>query len=239
MPTTRRTTTVTRYRRRRRPRRRRKRKARVPRRRLRYGFPKNYTCKLRYCETISFDPNATSTPVYAFRCNGPYDPDVTSTGHQPAGYDQLAQMYGYYSVQASKITAKIVGAAATGASVSQALGIHMGVSPTLPPNAGTVANLVESGPALYNTWTMLKVDNPTGTRRLNMMWSPRRSKKLAYWDNDENTANTSSGLPTRQDYYVVYATNNGLGLENPVRFDVLIQVDYVVKFTGHRATPST
>lgn len=238
MPTTRRTTTVTRYRRRRRPRRRRKRKARVPRRRLRFGFPKNYTCKLRYVETVSFDPTATNTPIYVFRCNGVFDPDYTNTGHQPAGFDQLAQMYGYYSVQGAALTAKIVGSAATGATISQALGVHMGVSPTLPTHAGTVTNLVESGPQLYNTWTNVKTDNPTGTRPLKMLWNTRRSKKLAYWDNDENTANTGA-LPGRQDYFVVYATNNGLGLENPVRIDVMVKIDYIVKFTGHTALPST
>ncbi len=61
--------------------------------------------KLRYCWQ-----NGLSTPGIAslgtfgteqvFRLNSLFDPDLTGTGHQPFGFDQLTPIYGRYAVQA-------------------------------------------------------------------------------------------------------------------------------------------
>ncbi len=39
-----------------------------------------------------------------FSANGCYDPDITGTGHQPMGFDQMMLMYEQYVVVRSKIT---------------------------------------------------------------------------------------------------------------------------------------
>lgn len=220
---------------RRRTRRRPSRKRRRRRKRLSYGFPKTYTCKLRYTEVITLDPTATSTPVHVFRCNSIYDPDYTDTGHQPAGFDQLAACYNYFSVKRADLRASVVGVGSGDA--SQAIGVQMGISATLPSNANTVADLVESKNELYNTWTTIREDNPTKTRSRRMTWTPSRSKKLAFWDNYSNTSATS-GNPSRNDYFVVYATNNGLGTTNPAAVHLMVTIDYTVQFTGSTAIKS-
>jgi hypothetical protein len=41
---------------------------------------------------------------YFYSANGLYDPDITGTGHQPMGFDQLMLLYNQYSVIKSKIS---------------------------------------------------------------------------------------------------------------------------------------
>jgi hypothetical protein len=57
----------------------------------------------RYNDSASLDP-ALSTPAsYVFKVNDVYDPNYTSTGHQPLAYDQMAAMYNKYCVLSSSI----------------------------------------------------------------------------------------------------------------------------------------
>jgi hypothetical protein len=50
-------------------------------------------CKLTYADHASYDPTATVVAYNTYRANGLYDPDYTSTGHQPLGYDQWSALY--------------------------------------------------------------------------------------------------------------------------------------------------
>jgi len=69
------------------------------------GFPQTKMTRLRYCDTVTIDPGAAIIGYYSFRANGIYDPDQTSTGHQPMGRDIWAQIYNRYVVLGAKITA--------------------------------------------------------------------------------------------------------------------------------------
>jgi len=52
---------------------------------------------------VSFPWTAGAIGTYVFVANGLFDPDFTSTGHQPLYFDQLAAIYNHYTVVASKI----------------------------------------------------------------------------------------------------------------------------------------
>lgn len=59
-----------------------------------------YLTKLVYCDRLAI-PSTITTDIsscYQFRLNSIYDPDLTSTGHQPLGRDQLALLYNRYRV---------------------------------------------------------------------------------------------------------------------------------------------
>lgn len=75
----------------------------VPRHRSVSGPPKIMSRVLTYSDMISVAPGA-STYEYCFRGTSLYDPDKTSTGHQPLYYDQYATLFGRYKVNASRIT---------------------------------------------------------------------------------------------------------------------------------------
>lgn len=69
---------------------------------------KNLRTTLRYYgQHIRLDPSAGGiADSHVFSANGCYDPDVTSTGHQPMGFDQLMPIYDHYTVIGAKIQAE-------------------------------------------------------------------------------------------------------------------------------------
>lgn len=65
--------------------------------------------KLKYNETLQLNPGAAGAiATYVFSANGMYDPNVTSTGHQPRGFDQLMALYNQYTVIGSKINVTFI-----------------------------------------------------------------------------------------------------------------------------------
>jgi len=61
--------------------------------------------RLRYSTT--FTGSCTSgaiTSTQVFRANDLYDPDFTSTGHQPMGFDQMMTFFNHFTVVWAKIT---------------------------------------------------------------------------------------------------------------------------------------
>lgn len=59
---------------------------------------------LRYSEQFSINPGTAGAPgYYSFRSNSCFDTNLTGTGHQPRGYDQLAALYQYCSVRECQV----------------------------------------------------------------------------------------------------------------------------------------
>lgn len=56
---------------------------------------------LRYVESVVLQSNVISglsNSAYVFSLNGLFDPNITGTGHQPRGYDQITPFYKAYTV---------------------------------------------------------------------------------------------------------------------------------------------
>lgn len=77
-------------------------------------FGANRVCKLRYCDVISLNPGIGAITNYVYSCNGMYDPDISSTGHQPYGFDTLATLYNTCTVLGAKITVTAIPGGAIG-----------------------------------------------------------------------------------------------------------------------------
>lgn len=58
---------------------------------------------LRYADVIDVGTFGTSVVGYDFTANGLFDPDITGTGHQPMGFDQMMSFFRHYTVIGSKI----------------------------------------------------------------------------------------------------------------------------------------
>lgn len=67
---------------------------------------------LTYETVVTLSPSSV-TAQYTFRGNGLYDPDYTSSGHQPYGYDQMTPWYDKYRVYASSIRVQIINGSPT------------------------------------------------------------------------------------------------------------------------------
>jgi len=59
------------------------------------GFPEMLEVKLRYNLFRSYNCGGTGRDIYQFKINSVFDPDLTSTGHQPLYRDQLYTIYKY------------------------------------------------------------------------------------------------------------------------------------------------
>lgn len=69
-------------------------------------FPSTKVVKLFYNENVQITSSTASVAgVYVFSANGLYDPNITSTGHQPMGFDQMMLFYNHYTVKRSRIVA--------------------------------------------------------------------------------------------------------------------------------------
>jgi len=67
------------------------------------GVPAKLKTTLKYAQTITLNPSAGGCAGFTFRCNSLHDPDLTGTGHQPMGFDQLKVLYDRYTVTGSRI----------------------------------------------------------------------------------------------------------------------------------------
>lgn len=76
---------------------------------LNNGIPEEMFLKLKYTtENVTLNGLAGVPVNYFLRGNDLFDPDYTSTGHQPYYADQLCSLYSRYVVYASKIKTRIV-----------------------------------------------------------------------------------------------------------------------------------
>lgn len=60
-------------------------------------FPSRYITSLKYSDTFSVG-TTSGVSLYQFRLNSIFDPNLTGTGHQPYGHDELADLYNRYRV---------------------------------------------------------------------------------------------------------------------------------------------
>lgn len=82
------------------------------------GFPSRKTILLKYVETFRMDLAAAATGgAYLFKANDVYDPNYSSTGHQPLGHDYWAAIYKNYEVLSSTCTFTVQQPAPQGSSL--------------------------------------------------------------------------------------------------------------------------
>lgn len=72
------------------------------------SFPQKLITKMRYAETIRLDPTLGLPSSYIFQANSIWDPNTSGTGHQPYGRDEFTQLYNYYRVLKSRISATFI-----------------------------------------------------------------------------------------------------------------------------------
>lgn len=61
-------------------------------------FPTKVIRWLRYCTDFSLSSSLGVMATHVFSASGLYDPDITSTGHQPLGFDEMMRHYEHYHV---------------------------------------------------------------------------------------------------------------------------------------------
>jgi len=91
-------------------------------------FPPRVTKWLRYAsghQGLSSSSGVVSTQV--FSANGAFDPDVTGTGHQPMGFDQMMAFYNHYCVTHARLHVRF--ASASGSYGTACIRVDAGSTP--------------------------------------------------------------------------------------------------------------
>lgn len=71
-------------------------------------FPARQVRTLKYGSVISLNVSTGLGAGHVYTANGLFDPDITGTGHQPMGYDQMMSLYHHYTVTTARIKATMV-----------------------------------------------------------------------------------------------------------------------------------
>jgi len=114
-------------------------------------IPDVFCCKMKYRERLSVASLGGSFGYYQFSSNSLFDPNVTGTGLQPEGFDQLSALYRNYRVVASKISLRV----ASDVAGSFELAVMVQPTGTLP----TVFEAIAAAPYSKKTIGML-TSNP-------------------------------------------------------------------------------
>lgn len=170
-----------------------------------------------------FEPNFTLDPGvaglaanYIFSANGLFDPNITGTGHQPLGFDQLMVMYNHYVVIGAAIKVEFWNEDAT---FTQLVSLSIQSSTTAPI---TATNLIEQGRCV---WTTLGVAN-SGTDHgvLEMKINPNKFLNRTKPLSDPELKGSSSANPTEQAYFTLLCTpNNSTQNSSQVRCSATIE----------------
>lgn len=193
------------------------------------GFSDIIYSRLTYVDAVEVAPVTAITEPYQFRGNGLYDPDVTSTGHQPMYFDQYAAIYRKYRVLASKIHLEVL-------NQSSLSGMYFCVYPST--DAATINTLTT---VLEQPRAKVLRAIPVGTRvSHNIRMYASTSKVIGIPKtglNDDVYASETTGNPANQWYWNMLVASSDL--TSPATAQFLIVITYYVQWFDRReATPS-
>ncbi len=179
---------------------------------------------LRYHTSASLTSASGVVTTYVFRANDLFDPDYTSTGHQPMGFDQMMTFYNHFAVESARIKVQFKNRG-TG-TMHCALRQDADVTPLTNSDQiiefGGVTSDVLEGKGVYgaNKELGLSVDIPRiqGIPRRNITTSP-------------NLLGSASTSPPEGTYFHIIIWDP-LAVGGSVDFDVTI--DYVAWFIEPR-----
>lgn len=154
------------------------------------GLPPMVRRHHRYCESRVLNGTTGALGAYVFSANGMFDPNITGSGHQPYGFDQMIAFYQKAVVEKSWFAAEVVGNGVGTAGVI--VSTESNVSSTLT----SADTLTEPG---RGQAVLLNATIPA--RSLSASWEKRK----LYPEADPGDFTTvSNSNPTTQDYYTIY-----------------------------------
>jgi len=193
-------------------------------RQLKMVVPKRIKRTLRYSDIgITLNPGVGSTATHSFNCNGLYDPDYTSTGHQPLGFDQYMALYNKYQVIGSKITVQV---RSLDSSYTHIVGIYQSDSTSA---SIVMSRLMEQGKM---KWDVLVPYSQNGHKVLTLT-SNFSLKAVTEGSNllGEDLLEGNSGTnPTRSFYYHIVAYGDG-GNDTTGVYISNVTIDYITVFS--------
>lgn len=185
-------------------------------------FPPTKIATLRYCDVIQLDAGATDAAVeHRYRANSIYDPDRTGTGHQPRFHDTFEALYENYEVLSSKITAAFN---TTWNGVVSICGVSL-------DNDNSTAYTTRAA-LMENPNTSYRMIPSHGNAPAKISTTFNAKKSLGPANAVTNLATMGANPDENQDF-VIWAINT-YGTEDPGVVNVMITIDYTVRFSERK-----
>jgi hypothetical protein len=158
---------------------------------------------------------------YIFSANGAFDPNITGTGHQPIGFDQMMSFYDQYTVQAASIHVAFAGLSTSVARVG--LLLYDQPVPSTDP-----FRLVENGLAKMGIiGTSPNVNSSWGVCELSLHCDVPKYFGVTFDELKVNPSfvGTAASNPSEQVYFAIEMWGGFSATTMSLAFDVLISYD--------------
>lgn len=172
--------------------------------------------RLQYFDSVLFTGSASIATSYIVSANGCYDPDITGTGHQPIGFDQMMVYYNHYTALGCRVRAVFQN---TGT-----VSTHVGLSVT-----GSTTNISDSRQLVENGEMIYTVVTPSGVA--GSMATLRTSANIASFQgvqqplDDPNLRGDAASNPTEQTYFAFHVWNPVNATVPSVLIDFYLEYD--------------
>lgn len=193
------------------------------------------TAHLRYVDVVSVNAGSAAIASHVFRANSIFDPDFTSTGHQPLMRDEYALLYASYRVISSKIKVTPVASTTTNV-VPSFYGVFRDDDSVLTYSLGT--SIIEDQ-RNKGTWGMVAEQLDSSSKKHGTRSTSFNAKRDLGNDGQNATheqATNPTGIDATQ-YYQLWSSS--IAGNDPPTTNFLVQIDYIVEFTDPAVvTPS-
>lgn len=183
-----------------------------------FAMPR-YRASLNYFDYFSLQTGVIAAGTYVYSANGCYDPDITSTGHQPMGFDQIMLSFEHYCVIGAKMVANFRSTSGTN-SLSVAVSLNAGSTPT-----SNFVTLMENG---LLTHGRLGLQNSTQDfQTLTMPIAISQFCSVPDLLGNPDFKGTIAANPVEQAYFHISTWNPSDSSQHSVQVEVFIEYDVV------------
>lgn len=181
-------------------------------------MPNVFSTKMRYAHNFNLDAGIAGIATQVFSCNGLYDPDISGTGHQPRGFDEIVVMYDHWRVLGAKITLRVQNGSSDQGSI-------FGISIQQNNTPLTLLNdYLESGTVVSK---MVGTNDGMGVNGASYKLAPY--KWLGLKSTEDTYAGTTSSNPNEQAFFHIF-TGCVDDTVNPAALQCYVVIDYIVQF---------
>lgn len=194
---------------------------RIPR-----SLPVSPLARLKYCDTLTLDPDTGSVAEHVFNANSLFDPDNGLGGHQPMGFDEFASFYGKYVVIGAKMKATFSGFYGGADSVPAIVGCRLSDTAT---GMTDINRLLEQGRSNHKVLNHSTYSGKSIV--INKYFSPKKFFNITdVKDNVSSIGALISANPTNMAHFIIWAAAHN-GTADPPAVQVLVEIEYLVQFS--------
>jgi len=187
-------------------------------------FPVRTTRRLRYSDNFSLASTSGAVNTYVLGANCLYDPNITGTGHQPMGFDEMMLYYNHYTVTHCKLT--LVAKAVSSSKMTVMLRMDSSSTPIT-----VIDRLVELGGVVIEHISNTGVYGDSKEMHLGLDIAKIQGISSSAMTADTSLRGSNAANPSEITYFHVLVCD-AAGLTGTVNFDMVM--DFVAVFTEPR-----